>query len=117
MDVEPTNYGLSSIGDELVVEDIIGGQLRQHTFMLYTTYSSMNDYERLHNSEALTELGQWLERQVGCEITTTVGGTSKSGRLEKLSASNGMLYASPQEDEDAPCQYQIQIVAGYTVEP
>ena len=117
MDTEPTNYGLSSIGDELVVEDIIGGQLRQHTFMLYTTYSSMNDYERLHNSSALLELGQWLEQQVGCEITTTVGGTSKSGRLEKLTASNGMLYAVPQEDELDSYQYQIQIVAEYTVEP
>ena len=117
MDTEPTNYGLSSIGDELIVEDIIGGQLRQHTFMLYTTYSSMNDYERLHNSSALLELGLWLEQQVGCEITTTVNSTSKSGQLEKISVSNGMLYAVPQEDELDSYQYQIQIVAEYTVAP
>ena len=117
MDTEPTNYGLSSIGDELIVEDIIGGQLRQHTFMLYTTYSSMNDYERLHNSSALLELGLWLEQQVGCEITTTVNSTSKSGQLEKISISNGMLYAVPQEDELDSYQYQIQIVAEYTVAP
>ena len=115
-DAEATSYGLSSIGDELIYEDIIGGQRRQHTFMLYTTYSSINDYERLHNSEALLELGLWLEKQIGCEITTTVSSDTYSGRLERLEASNGMLYAVPQEDELDSYQYQIQIVAEYTVD-
>lgn len=117
MDTEPTNYGLSSIGDELISEDVLGGQHRQHTFMLYTTYSSINDYERLHNSSALLELGIWLEQQIGCEITTVVGSTSLSGRLEKLTIGNGMLYAIPQDSELSSYQYQIQIVAEYTLPP
>lgn len=113
---EPTSYGLSSLGDELITEDIIGGQTRQHTFMLYTTYSSINDYERLHNSSALLELGTWLERQTDCEVTTTIGDDTYTGTLTKLKTANGMLCAIPQENEYDAYQYQLQIVAEYTVD-
>lgn len=114
-DPEPTSYGLSSTGDELVTEDILGNQLRQHSFMLYTTYSSLNDYERLSNSTALLELGLWLKEQTGCEVESTVGSTVYNGRLEKLTAANGMLISVPQENEMDGVQYQLQIIAEYTV--
>lgn len=113
---EPTSYGLSSTGDELISEDILGNQRRQHSFMLYTTYSSVNDYERLSNSNALLELGLWLEKQAGCEVETTVGSDTYTGTIEKLKAVNGMLYAVPQENEFDGVQYQLQIIAEYTVE-
>lgn len=115
-DPEPTSYGLSSTGDELITEDILGNQLRQHSFMLYTTYSSINDYERLNNSTALLELGLWLKEQTGCEVESTVGSTVYNGRLEKLTAANGMLISVPQENEMDGVQYQLQIIAEYTVE-
>lgn len=115
-DPEPTSYGLSSTGDELITEDILGNQLRQHSFMLYTTYSSINDYERLNNSTALLELGLWLKEQTGCEVESTVGSTVYTGRLEKLTAANGMLISVPQENEMDGVQYQLQIIAEYTVE-
>ena len=115
-DPEPTSYGLSSTGDELITEDILGNQLRQHSFMLYTTYSSLNDYERLSNSTALLELGLWLKEQTGCEVESTVGSTVYNGRLEKLTAANGMLISVPQENEMDGVQYQLQIIAEYTVE-
>lgn len=115
-DPEPTSYGLSSTGDELVTEDILGNQLRQHSFMLYTTYSSLNDYERLSNSTALLELGLWLKEQTGFEVESTVGSTVYNGRLEKLTAANGMLISVPQENEMDGVQYQLQIIAEYTVE-
>ena len=114
-DPEPTSYGLSSTGDELIREDILGNQLRQHSFMLYTTYSSMNDYERLSNSTALTELSVWLHDQTGAEVETTIGSTTYTGTLEKLSAYNGMLIAVPQENMLDGVQYQLQITAEYTV--
>lgn len=101
-DPRPTSYGLSSIGDTLLFEDIIGNQRRQHTFLLYTTYSGMNDYERLCNSSALLELSLWIEKQTG-------------GCITKLSAENGMLYAVPQENLTDGVQYQMQITAEYTV--
>ena len=114
-DPEPTSYGLSSTGDDLITEDVLGNQLRQHSFMLYTTYSSMNDYERLSNSTALLELSVWLKEQIGCEVETVCGSTTYTGKLEKLTASNGMLFAVPQENELDGVQYQLTIIAEYTV--
>ena len=115
-DPEPTSYGLSSEGDELIVEDILGNQKRQHTFMLFTVYSSINDYERLHNTSALLELGQWLERQTGGEVETTIGDETLTGTIVKLRTANGMLETIPQENEMDGCLYHIQIIAEYTVE-
>ncbi len=107
-DPEPTSYGLSSTDDSLIKEDILGNQLRQHTFMLYTTYSSMNDYERLSNSTALTELGIWLGQQKNAPID--------GGRITKITTGSGMLIAVPQENEFDGVQYQLQIIAEYTKE-
>lgn len=76
----PTSYGLSSTGDTLLSEDILGSQKRQHTFLLYTTYSGMNDYEKAeiclrllfiapenipekHLEEALLQSYAFLERR------------------------------------------------------
>lgn len=115
-DPEPTSYGLSSTGDALISEDILGNQKRQHSFMLYTTYSSISDYERLNNSTALLELSTWLHEQIGEEVETTIGDAVYTGEIARLSAENGMLYAIPQENELDGWQYQLQIIAEYTVE-
>ena len=115
-DPDPTSYGLSSTGDTKLSEDILGNQTRQHTFMLYSTFSGMNDYERLSNSQALLELSQWLEKQIDGEVITTVDGVAYSGVITKLKAENGMLYSVPQENTADGVQYQLQIIAEYTVE-
>lgn len=115
-DPEPTSYGLSSTGDELISEDVLGNQKRQHSFMLYSTFSSINDYERMLNSTALLELGLWLEEQTDCEIESAVGDSIYTGKLTKLTAANGMLYNVPQENELDGVQYQLQIIAKYTVD-
>lgn len=114
-DPEPTSYGLSSTDDSLISEDVLGNQRRQHTFMLYTTYSSINDYERLKNSSALTELGVWLSEQKDLTVETQSAGRSYSGKITKLTAANGMLFSVPQENEFDGVQYQLQIIAEYTV--
>ncbi len=111
-DPEPTSYGLSSVDDTLLSESILGGQVRQHTFLLYTTYSGINDYERLHNASALLELSHWLLHQTGAEVTTDTG----SGRIERITAENGMLYAVPQDNIEDAVQYQMKIIVKYTVE-
>ena len=99
-DTEPTSYGLSSVGDSLVKSDILGGQIRQHNFFLYSTFSSISDYERLENSSTLLELAQWLENQTDETII-------------KITAENGQLFAVPQENELDGWQYQLQIVVHY----
>lgn len=115
-DPEPTSYGLSSTGDSLIKEDILGNQTRQHSFLLYSTFSGINDFERQENSTALLELSVWLKEQVGAEIETTTEDETYKGIITKITAENGMLYAVPQENNIDGMQYQLQIVVQYTVE-
>lgn len=112
-DPEPTSYGLSSTGDQLLSEDVLGGQKRQHSFMLYSTFSGINDYERLGNSEILLELSQWLDSQTGATLSFEIDGKAKTGKITKISADNGMLYSVPQENEFEGLRYQLQIIAEY----
>lgn len=114
-DPEPTSYGLSSTGDTLIKEDILENQVRQHSFMLYSTFSGINDYERISNSTALLELSQWLEKRIGEEVISTIDGIEYHGEITKLNAENGMLYNVPQENMIDGVQYQLQIIAEYTV--
>jgi len=114
-DPEPTSYGLSSVGDSLIKEDVLGNQNRQHTFILYSTFSAYNDYDRLNNSTALLELSHWLETQANSDVETKIGEEIFSGKITKLTAENGMLYSVPQENLVDGVQYQLQIIAEYTV--
>ena len=115
-DPEPTSYGLSSTGDSLVSEDVLGNQISQHGFLLYSTFSGTNDFERQENSTALLELAVWLKNQTGAEVQTTIGDRTYRGEITAISAENGMLYAVPQENNIDGMQYQLQITARYTVE-
>lgn len=114
-DTEPTSYGLASLGDSLITEDVLGNQTRQHSFMLYATYSAINDFERQENSTALLELAVWLKEQTGAEVDTVVGDNTYSGTITSITATNGMLYAVPQENNIDGWQYQLQIIVQYTV--
>lgn len=115
-DPEPTSYGLSSMGDTKISEDVIGNEKRQHTFMLYTTYGGLNDYERLSNSGTILELAQWLSRQSGILVSHTICGEEYLGVIEEINTENGMLYSVPQENTVDGVQYQLQIIVKYTLE-
>lgn len=115
-DTTPDSYGLSPIGDSLLSEDILGNQTRQHSFLLYAVFSAINDYERLANSGILLELSLWLTQQIGCEVITEVDGIEHRGELTKITTDNGMLYNIPEENLISGVQYQLQIIAEYTIE-
>ena len=70
---EPTNFGLSSIGDTLIKEDVLGNQKRKHSFVLYAVNQAYEDYDRLSNSNFLLELAYWLETQKGQSIDIVIG--------------------------------------------
>lgn len=110
------DFGLSPTGDTLVKEDILGNQTRNHTFILYATCQSLNDYDRLVNSGMLLELQMWLEQHAECDIEVEVGDSVLCGELRKLTCSNGMLYSIPDENNNGGVQYQLQIIAEYTIE-
>lgn len=113
---EPTSYGLTSIGDKLISEDILGNQERQHSFLLYSIFSGINDYERLANSSVLLELTQWLEQQTDIEVKSICDGCEAVGTITKITAENGMIYSVSPENPGDGIQYQLQITAFYTVE-
>lgn len=99
---EPTNYGLLNVGDTLVKEDVLGNQLRQHNFVLYAVWQSINDYDRMANSGVLLELQMWLENQ--------------STDALKIACENGMIYDIPDENMNSSVRYQLQIQALYKIE-
>lgn len=110
----PTNYGLSSVGDTLLQEDILGNRTRQHNFILYAVYQSQSDYDRMINSGALLELSYWLEKQANQQpISCEIDGVTYSGELEKLSCANGMIFNIPSGNLNDGIQYQLQISARY----
>ena len=115
-DSVPTSYGLSSTGDSLVFEDVLGGQTRRHTFLLYASYSGINDFERSENSAALSELCVWLSKQIGEEVTTELDGVQHSGEIITINAGNGRLYAIENNNIITGMRYQLQIDVQYTVE-
>lgn len=115
-EAEPTNYGLSSMGDSFVSEDILGNQLRQHSFMLYSTFSAYNDYERLSNSGTLLELAQWLSFQTGAEVEHEINGATYTGKIVQITTENGQLFSVNQENYADGVQYQLQLIVRYTVE-
>ena len=106
-DPEPQSYGLAPVDDALLTEDIIGNQRRQHTFLLYATFSGINDYERMKNSSALLGLNYWLH---DLDELPVDGGTVTAIRAE-----NGMIYDLPQENGVQGVRYQMQITAEYTL--
>lgn len=97
---EAGSYGLSSTGDSLVKQDILGNQTRKHTFVLYSAFQSFNDYDRLNNSGILLELSKWLEKQIEPPIN-------------RIIAENGMLYNIPNRNYQDILQYQLQIIVEY----
>lgn len=135
-DDAPTSFGLSSIGNTLLKEDILGNQLRQHNFVLYAVNQSFTDYDRLANSTFLLDFSYWLEHSaINQAVTSIVDGfgtsfpdgdypandkypiqSGRKGRLIKLSSANAMLYSVPTGDINDGVTYQIQIYAQYTIE-
>lgn len=113
----PGSFGLYPTGDTLIRRDILGNQVRKHTFVFYAVYQSVNDYDRLVNSGTLLELQMFLENYANeQEITLSVNNVEKHGTLKRLSCSNGMLIAIPDNNMNSGVRYQLQITAEYELE-
>lgn len=111
----PDSYALSSTGDTRVSEDILGNPTRQHTFVLYTNWQSVSDYDRLNNSGVMLELAQYLEKNGrGIAVTADIDGVVYEGITTGVTCSNGMLFAVP-ETLHGGVIYQLQIAANYKI--
>ena len=107
------DFGLYSTGDSLVKRDVVGTQHRRHSFALYATNQSFNAFERLENSSFLLDLGYWLDGREGEAVEAVIDGVTRSGVIEKMSASNAMVFSVPTGDMKDGVTYQIQIYADY----
>ena len=112
---KPGNFGLYPNGDAILRTDILGGQKRKHSFVLYANNQSFNDFERIANSTFLLELAYWLETVKNVPITVTVGTEEREGIITKMSSANGMMFAAPTGDINDGVTYQLQIYAEYKV--
>jgi hypothetical protein len=113
----PGNCGLYPTGDQKIKEDIIGNQDRQHNFVLYAVFDSINDYQRLANSTFLLDLAYWLEHAASDQaIEVTINEQTVTGKLTKLSSANGMLYGYQNGTLSGQVTYQLQIYAQYHLE-
>lgn len=116
-DPAPINYGLSSTGDTLIKEDLLGNQIRQHNFVLYAVGQSFTDYNRLANSNFLLELAYWLESLPEEEgLIITVEYQKLKGKFLKATTANAMSMGLMGETIDKGVMYQIQISVQYKVE-
>lgn len=112
-----SSYGLSSNGDSLMKEDMLGNQTRRHNFVMFAVAPSFTDYCRLANSNFLLELGYWLDNlseEEGLEVNQSE--QLLSGRFLKATVSNAMAMQPMGETVNDGILYQIQIQVTYKVE-
>lgn len=116
-DPSPVNYGLSSTGDSLVKEDLLGNQTRRHNFAMYAVAPSFTDYCRLANSNFLLELGYWLEQLPEEDgLSANIGNQEMEARFIKAITSNAMAMQPMGETVNDGILYQIQIQVTYQIE-
>ena len=116
-DPDPINYGLSSTGDSILKEDVLGNQIRQHNIVLFAAGQSYTDYNGLANSNFLLELAYWLERLPEEEgITAVIGDEERPGRFLKATTANAMSMGLMGDTIDQGVMYQLQIYARYKIE-
>lgn len=114
-DSNPTNFGLSSIGDNFLREDIVGNKLRKHSFILYANNQAYTDYDRLVNTNFLLNLNYYLETVKNIEIIANINEEEKNGIITNISSSNGMLFNITTGDINDGVNYQIQIYVTYKI--
>lgn len=116
-DPAPTNYGLSSSGDTLLKEDVLGNQTRQHNFAMYAVAQSFTDYCRLANSNFLLELAYWLESlpEEG-ELEMAMGDRVATWKFLNATTANAMAMQPMGETVNDGVLYQMQIYAKYIIE-
>lgn len=114
---DPTCYGLSSTGDSLVKEDLLGNQTRRHNFSMYAVGQSFTDYNRLANSNFLLELGYYLEHLPEQEgLTVDIGDRELTGKFLKATTANAMSFGLMGETINEGILYQLQIQVQYFAE-
>lgn len=115
MDEIPSQSGLFSNGSSLIREDIEGNKTYQANMVLMSGLHAFGDYDRIMNSNFMTQLTYSLNEIKGSEITETINGEEKTGVIKSVNGSNGMLYSIPSGDINDGVIYQLQIQVNYII--
>ena len=107
--------GLFFNGATLVRQSIGGDADWQARFTLYTFCDTFEDYQRISASNFLLELTYYLQSLSGVKVSEIVNGENRTGEIQNVAASNGMLYQLVNANYDKGGQYQIQISVNYTI--
>ena len=94
-----SSYGLSSNGDSLVKEDMLGNQTRRHNFVMYAVAPSFT--EQLPEEDGLV---------------ANIGNQELEARFIKATTSNAMAMQPMGETVNDGILYQIQIQVTYKIE-
>ncbi|MGI6663884.1 MAG: hypothetical protein ACOX3W_00435 [Christensenellaceae bacterium] len=100
--------GLASNGSRTIRSYIDGTIIKEHSFVLQTRAMTIEDADRLANSEFYENLVTWIDERVKERDLPTAAGFS----FASVTASNAMLY-DLQDDGDMGT-YQVQLQTEYT---
>ena len=120
-DSEAQDIGMYPVGPTKVGEDIVGNYKYKIVFEVYSKLTDFEDYDRLKNSNFLAMLTYYLNSKKHIEITEDVktdilGSTYEiEGKINDISAGNGLLYSLPTGDINDGVMYQLQITVNYTL--
>lgn len=100
----PVNYGIMPTGELILKKYITGGCQKQYDAVFYIRDCTIDDYERIENSEFLEEFTDWIETQNNNE------NLPKIDNIESISCSNGMLFDLSEDGTTGLYQLQLQII-------
>ena len=109
-DSAATSYGIMPTGENILKRFIAGGCKKQYNAVLYIRNYTIDDFERLQNSEFLENFSSWIEEQNETENFPIV----ENINIESVSCANGMLFDLDETGNTGLYQLQLQII--YTKE-
>jgi len=109
------DIGMFPIGPSKTGEDLIGNEKYKISFQLYTGLFAFEDSDRLGNSDFLTKLTYYLNKQKNIAIIETVDGEEMSGIINKIDAANALIFEVPTGDINDGVRYQLQLSVNYII--
>ncbi len=103
---DPTNYGISSTGENVLYSYMDGSEVRQHNFVMYAREFARPDSQRVINTEFIENFSNWLYR-MGVENKLPYLGEDMDPI--SMSSSNGMLFDIDDNGERALYQIQFEL--------
>jgi|LAHS01.1.fsa_nt_gb hypothetical protein len=107
--------GMFPIGPTKIGEDLIGNEKYKMTYQFYAGLCAYEDAERLSNSDFLTKLTYYLNKQKDIAIIETVDSQDRAGTIKKIDAANALVFDVPTGDINDGVRYQLQLSVNYII--